>query len=131
MTVIVADASAVYVALVDAGQHGIEARRALAAGGTAPALLDAEVGSALRRNVAAGTLKARRAEAVLEDLADLPLTREPLGPLLAFSWKLRENVSFYDALYVTLARLLAQPLLTTDAGLARAAERHCDVIVLR
>jgi predicted nucleic acid-binding protein len=128
--VIVADASAVFAALVDAGEDGRTARQALAAGGTAPTLLDAEVGSALRRHVLAGHLKDGRAEAALADLADLPLTRAPLPPLLSFAWKLRGSVTFYDALYVSLARLLAQPLLTADAALAKAAQRHCQVIVL-
>ena len=34
------------------------------------------------------------------------------------AWELRENVSFYDALYVALAEALEAPLVTLDARLA-------------
>jgi predicted nucleic acid-binding protein len=35
-------------------------------------------------------------------------------------WELRENLSAYDATYVTVAETLETPLLTADARLARA-----------
>jgi len=35
------------------------------------------------------------------------------------AWGLRDNFSFYDALYVALALMLDEPLLTIDARLAR------------
>ena len=47
-----------------------------------------------------------------------------VGPetgLLRAQWKLRHNVSAYDAAYVVLARRFDVPLLTTDGRLARAA----------
>ena len=43
--------------------------------------------------------------------------------LLGEAWTMRENVSFYDALYVALAKLLGTPLLTFDGRLARAASK--------
>ena len=39
--------------------------------------------------------------------------------LIHVAWELRDNFSFYDALYVALALMLDEPLLTFDARLAR------------
>ena len=40
--------------------------------------------------------------------------------LIHVAWGLRDNFSFYDALYVALALMLDEPLLTFDARLARS-----------
>lgn len=87
----------------------------------APHLVDAEVGHTLRRLVAARKLNAADAEHALVDLADLPLERAGHAMLLPAAWQLRSNVSFYDALYLALARELDAEFLTLDARLARAA----------
>ncbi len=42
-------------------------------------------------------------------------------------WALRDNVTYYDALYVALAARLGYPLLTADARLARAPGLPCAV----
>ncbi len=127
---IVADASVVVAAVADSAAAGIAARQALWQGACAPAHLDAEVGSALRRLVLHGTLSARRAHTALSDLATLPLVRAPLPALLAETWRHRHEISFYDGLYVSLARALQVPLVTADRGLAHAASRHCEVRLL-
>jgi predicted nucleic acid-binding protein len=36
------------------------------------------------------------------------------------AWALRDDLTYYDALYVALAARLGYPLLTADARLARA-----------
>jgi predicted nucleic acid-binding protein len=61
----------------------------------------------------------RAAEAIL-DLADLDLHRHAHLDLLTRAWKLRENVTAYDAMYVALAEALDAPIVTCDAPLARA-----------
>jgi predicted nucleic acid-binding protein len=43
------------------------------------------------------------------------------------AWALRENFSFYDALYVALAQSLSVPLLTGDGRLSRAPGLPCAV----
>ena len=43
------------------------------------------------------------------------------------AWTLRNNVTYYDALYVALAARLGYPLLTADARLARAPGLPCAV----
>lgn len=99
----------------------------------APYLVDAEVLSVVRRLVAAGEAKPTRGEAALNDFLDLPIARYPHAALLPEAWRLRENVSAYDALYVALAGALREdpvPLLTTDGRLARAVRAHTGQPVL-
>jgi predicted nucleic acid-binding protein len=84
----------------------------------APELLDAEVGSVLRRAVRQG-LDADEAAQSLGELRKLPVHRVSHERLSQFAWLLRDNVSFYDGLYVALAQLLEQPLWTFDRRLSR------------
>jgi predicted nucleic acid-binding protein len=86
----------------------------------APELLDAEVGSALRRAVRHKGIEADKAAEALGELRTLPIHRVSHEMLAQYAWLLRDNVSFYDGLYVALAQLLEKPLLTFDARLARA-----------
>jgi predicted nucleic acid-binding protein len=86
----------------------------------APHLLDAEVGQALRRAVRHEALDPGTAAAALWHLDELPLRRVSHEVLVHYAWELRENVSFYDGLYVALAEILDEPLVTFDARLARA-----------
>jgi predicted nucleic acid-binding protein len=50
--------------------------------------------------------------------------------LIPRAWELRENASFHDALYVSLAELLGEPLVTSDHRLARADGVRAEVEVL-
>jgi len=50
-------------------------------------------------------------------LAELDLRRYPHEPLLPRIWSLRENLSAYDAAYVSLAEALDAPLWTFDGAL--------------
>ena len=93
----------------------------------APELLDLEVAQVLRRLVREGALSGSRAEAAIEDLLDLRITRYPHSVLLPRMWQLRHNLSAYDAAYVVLAEKLGATLLTRDARLASAA-RHAATI---
>lgn len=125
----VIDASVVVEYLTD-GEHAAQARsRILVDRGRlwAPHLLDAEVGHALRRNVATGGLSARRARAALSDLTDLSIERADHAGLLHRAWALRANLSFYDALYVALAEARDEPLLTLDARLASAPGNRATI----
>ena len=84
----------------------------------APELLDAEVGSVMRRAVRQGK-DADQAVQSLGELRRLPIHRVSHERLAQFAWLLRDNVSFYDGLYVALAQLMEQPLWTFDRRLAR------------
>jgi predicted nucleic acid-binding protein len=86
----------------------------------APALLDVEVLSVLRRALLQKRLEEHRARLALEDLGNWPVDRIPHSGLLQEAWKHRNNVSAYDAFYVAVAKLYNAPLLTTDGPLSRA-----------
>jgi predicted nucleic acid-binding protein len=44
----------------------------------------------------------------------------PHEPLLPVMWRLRPNLTAYDAAYVAVAEVLDRPLVTLDATLARS-----------
>ncbi len=86
----------------------------------APHLLDLEVAQVLRRLVRETTVSAQRADQAIQDLLDLRLTRYPHSVFLPKIWRLRHNLSSYDAAYVALTEELGATLLTRDAALASA-----------
>lgn len=86
----------------------------------APYLIDAEVGHALRRKVLLGQMDAEAAGEAIWEINDLPLRRVEHENLVQVAWDLRQNFTFYDALYVSLALMLGETLLTFDARLARS-----------
>lgn len=85
-----------------------------------PHLVDVEVTQGLTRLVRAGEVSPDRAAEAIADLADLDVHRHSHVDLLTRAWKLRENVTAYDAMYVALAEALDAPIVTCDAPLARA-----------
>ncbi len=97
----------------------------------APALIDAEVTSAIRglllTSKPAIQVTVERAEQMLDDFADLPLVRYPMQPYQRRALALRYNFTAYDAFYVALAESLGMPLLTDDRKYAKAAG-HTAVI---
>jgi predicted nucleic acid-binding protein len=84
----------------------------------APHLLDLEVTQALRRLTRDGTVSSNRANEAIGDLLDLRITRYAHFVLLPRIWRLRHNLSAYDASYVGLAEKLGAPLITRDGRLA-------------
>lgn len=118
---IVVDASVLVAFLVEPGVSG-QVRAAFARHDDdlhAPAHVDLEVLSALRRLTAAGRLTTPRATAAVEDFLDLPLVRHGVEPLTPRVWALHAHVSPYDAAYLALAEALGTALLTCDGRLAR------------
>lgn len=129
---IVVDASVVAPALGDDGPDGDRARSRLRGEQlVAPHLIDLEVASVWRRQVAAGLMPLRRADLALDDLGSLPLRRARHDALLPRCWQLRDNVTMYDAAYVALAEALGAPLLTADRRLARATGVRCPIEIVR
>jgi predicted nucleic acid-binding protein len=80
----------------------------------APAVIDAEILSALRGLERNRAVTPGRAAEALDDLRQAPVERFALEPLLARAWSLRDQLHAYDALYVALAMELDCPLVTTD-----------------
>jgi predicted nucleic acid-binding protein len=90
-------------------------------------LLDVEFAQVLRRLVRDGTLTATRAEEAIEDLAALRMTRYAPVALLRRIWRLRQNLTAYDAAYVALAEQLQAPLITRDQRIAKASGHSAAV----
>jgi predicted nucleic acid-binding protein len=123
--VIVVDGSALVVAVTERSVDALAARAALADGAIAPHLIDAEVGQALRAMVRRGELDddaARRALVTGQLLVD---DRVPHHPFTHRAWELRDNLTFYDALYVAIAEARGLTLLTADARLAASPGPRC------
>jgi len=79
-----------------------------------PHLADVEVTQGLRRLVRANAVSPARAADAIADLADLDLHRHSPIDLVTRAWKLRENVTAYDAMYIALAEALDAPMITCD-----------------
>ena len=69
---------------------------------------------------ALGAIGEERAADARRGFAQLALIRCPHEPLSDRVWRLRHNLSAYDATFVALAELLDAPLVTCDARLASA-----------
>ena len=94
----------------------------------APHLIDAELGNVIRRRTRAGDITAAHARAALGAARDVIDHRYPhTGPLAELAWTLRDNLSFYDALYVALAVRLDIPLITGDRRLSKAPGLPCAI----
>lgn len=85
-----------------------------------PALLDVEVAQVVRRYAASGEITAQTGERALKALAELDAVRYTHELLLPLIWKLRDNLTAYDAAFAALAAALNAPLVTLDTRLARA-----------
>jgi predicted nucleic acid-binding protein len=127
VSLVVVDASvlAAFYAADDPRRADTAAR--LSAGNAlfAPAHLDAEVISALRGMAKSRPTLSRAVPGALRHLADFPIRRMPIAPLLDRMWQLRDNITPYDAAYVALAEHLDAPLITCDAKLAAASGAKC------
>ena len=121
MTSYVVDASA-----VGAGSPLIDGADAL----FAPEVIDLEVASLLREAVLRQHRTAEQAGAALAAWADNDVVRFAHAPYLSTIWKLRDNITPYDAAYVALTMHLGSTLLTADHRLATAAARYCNVVAI-
>jgi predicted nucleic acid-binding protein len=90
----------------------------------APHLVDVEVVQGLRRLVRMGEVSSGRADEAIADLTDLDLHRHGHVDLLRRAWKLRDNISAYDAMYVSLAEAIGATIVTCDTPLAKAPVRR-------
>jgi predicted nucleic acid-binding protein len=96
----------------------------------APELIDLEVANLLRKSVLRHGRNATEAGRILTAWAENDVMRFPHAPHLELIWKLRNNITPYDAAYVSLAVHLGATLLTADRRLAAAAGSYCDVVTV-
>jgi predicted nucleic acid-binding protein len=125
----VLDASVVTDAMAVGGVVGDRARRLVAEESWlhAPAMAGAEITSALRAMVFRGLLGSGEARAAAIRASRLRSRRYPFEPFLERVWELRDNVTVYDAWYVSLAEALEVALVTSDERLRRADGPRCPV----
>ena len=125
---LVADASVVAPVVADEGPDGVRFRQGLHGEQVAaPDLLRIEVLAVIRRQLHGGTIDVTQAERAVVDLLDLPITVYPSAPLLLRCWRLRDNLTAYNACYVALAEALGCSLLTADTRLSRAPGTRCPI----
>jgi predicted nucleic acid-binding protein len=119
--VLIVDTSAVLAALAGADPAPGLVERLTGDGDLhAPHLIDVELLNALRRLSLNGDLSDDRAADVRTDFAELALVRYPHEELGDRIWELRQNLTAYDAAFVSLAETLGAPLVTCDGRLATA-----------
>lgn len=102
-------------------------RRVMTGSGVVPELIDLESANVLRKMVLRGEIAAGEAREALGEIRDSPLTRISHRPLIDRVWELRDNITAYDAAYVTLAELFEVPILTCDAKLARSSGHDVEI----
>lgn len=86
----------------------------------APALIEVEVVSGLRRLQRQRRIAEDRAMIGLEWFLDLGVEMHHGAELTRRIFALRHSLSAYDAAYVAVAELIEAPLLTADGRLSRA-----------
>lgn len=125
---LVVDASAIVALLTDAGPAG-EWVTTLVSGKSlaAPELMPYEADNILRRYSTAGLLDASAATLAHNDLVSLPIDLYPYLVVSDRVWRLRHNLTVYDAAYVAIAEQLASPLVTLDARMERASGPKCQI----
>jgi predicted nucleic acid-binding protein len=121
---LVLDASAAVAVLLNLGPAATNIRLRVSLPGETlhvPHLFDLEVLHVLRRHSLAGNLSEDRERLALSRLEAMRCSRYAHTTFLGRIWDLKDNLTAYDAAYVSLAEALSAPLVTTDARLARAS----------
>jgi predicted nucleic acid-binding protein len=116
--IVVVDNSALIEIVAGAPKDPQLLRRLATTTGCAPEVIDAEALNTLRRMMLRGDLTDEQATVALHRVADAPIRRISLRPLLTTAWRMRHAIAGSDALYVALAERLDAPLITCDARLA-------------
>lgn len=125
MTVVI-DASVLVAAVVDSGADGHWARSMIGVNTLiAPELLLAESTNVLRRKEIEGAIGPGVAEVARRDVLRRDIELLPFAPFANRVWKLRGNLTSYDAWYVAIAEAFDLPLVTLDVRLGRAPGPAC------
>jgi predicted nucleic acid-binding protein len=127
---LVVDASCLYEVITE-GPFAEETRNILATSDelAAPAIIDVEIVSLIRRDLLSSTLAPSRADIAMAELNDWCGERFPVRPMNERVWQLRSNVRTWDAYYVALAEYLSVPLVTLDRRLNASQGPLCSFIV--
>ena len=85
----------------------------------APAVVDFEFLNTMRALVRRNAITDVNAEEAVRTFYELPIIRHEADILAPDIWKLRENMTAYDASYLALSHLLKTTLITCDQKFAR------------
>lgn len=117
---IVLDASAALKMILRHQGSEVLAERVVGNDIHAPALIEVEVVSGLRRLQRQRQIAADRALIGLEWFLDLGIEKHHGAELTRRIFALQHSLSAYDAAYIAVAELTLAPLVTADARLSRA-----------
>jgi len=135
MGLIVIDSSAIVEMLIaDDGSRrsAVVARLSLGDAVYAPSHLAVEVAAALRGVVRHARHLVEAAPALLRNSYDLPIRRERLSADAYLRvWRLRDNMTTYDAAYVALAEELGASLVTCDTKFLAPPGISCAIELIR
>ncbi len=95
----------------------------------APHIVDLEVMNSLRKHVFNKRMTIEQASDALDVFNDMHILRHATNPLNDNIWRVRDNMTPYDASYVILARQLDIPFLTRDEKLLSALG-HVKLVTL-
>lgn len=125
----VVDASVLVAALVDSGPEGRWAEEVVAVDYVAaPELVIVETLNVLRRLERSEELTVLEAASAQRDLQRLEIDLLPVRPFEDRIWRLRHNLTCYDAWYVSVAEALELPLATLDRRLVLATGPTCSFV---
>lgn len=133
---IVVDATVMVMALAGPSERAESARSALFADDdwAAPAHMPLEVAGTLHKAAITNRMTPADAEAAFRALTAMRIAYVETDALLLDAiWRLRQNVSIYDATYLAVAALHGATVVTFDARLAEGASLampEIDVTVL-
>ena len=129
---IVVDASALALALLDEERIGDAAREALTSDNrwAMPEHWAVEVLSVIRGHLLSGKIGAAQAHDAVDAVSEIEPQVPPTRVLVERIWSLRGNLTTYDAAYIAAAEKYQCALVTADAKQARASGITCETIVI-
>ncbi len=128
---IVIDASVMLHILLDASlEQNVLGKTQEAGDLIAPHILDVEVLHAIRRHLMLKRIDSQRAETAVTDFQSFTIDRQPVHSMNWRIWELRNNLTPYDAAYISLAELFEIPLFTRDTKIAGAAGHRAKIVLL-
>ena len=97
----------------------------------APAILVPEFLSGLRKLAIRKRMSTNLVNRIVARFEGLHVELFTMSAYRRELWTMTKNFSPYDATYVLLARTTHTPLITSDARMAKAAQRNTEIILLR
>jgi len=97
----------------------------------APAILVPEFLSGIRKLAIRKRISTNLVNRIVTRFEGLQIELFTMSAYRRELWAMTKNFSLYDATYVLLAQTTYTPLITSDARMAKAAQRNTEIILLR